>query len=124
MVKILIIDDSKAVHAFTKNCLTELGYLNIQQAFNGQEGISSLDNSIDIILLDWEMPIKDGPSTLKEIRANGLTIPIIVMTTRNSVEDITFMLGLGANDYMMKPFTADILKGKMEAVFELQKRIA
>ena len=125
MKNILIIDDSKSVHAFVKHCLT--GYdAKIDSAMNGQEGIDLLSKKVknyDLILLDWEMPVKDGPSTLPEI-TSIFENPILMMTSRNSMDDIQKMMGLGASEYIMKPFTKDILLGKLEPFMELKYEAA
>jgi two-component system chemotaxis response regulator CheY len=116
MIKILIVDDSRAVHAFLKMNLTpDLAVTT--SVMNGQEGLDALrapGADYDLILLDWEMPVLDGPSTVAALRADGVTTPVLVMTTRSAVEDITRMFENGATEYMFKPFTKDILFEKME----------
>jgi DNA-binding response OmpR family regulator len=113
-MKILIVDDSKPVHSYTKICLQELGFADFLDAYNGDEALLALSKEVDLILMDWEMPIKDGATTLRELRAQGIEIPVVVVTTKNRLQDITFMLDLGANDYMMKPFTVDVLNEKIQ----------
>lgn len=115
-VRTLLIDDSRAVHAFVRDCL-KTTCLDLTEVYNGREGLEKLaKGEFDLILLDWEMPEMDGPATLREIRKRGLKTPVLMLTARNSVDDITSMIGLGVADYIMKPFTADILVGKVEAV--------
>lgn len=114
MTKILIVDDSTSVHVFTKACLKKIGFNDFTDVFNGQEATQIFSSDIDLILLDWEMPVMNGPETVKWFRSNGIKVPIIIMTTRNSLKDITYMLELGADDYMMKPFTSDIIEEKIK----------
>jgi len=115
MIKILMVDDSRAVHAFLRTCLTT-DVAQTTSVMNGQEGLDALaveGAKYDLVLLDWEMPVLDGPSTVRELRARGVTTPVLVMTTRSAIEDITKTFELGATEYMFKPFTKDILLEKM-----------
>jgi two-component system, chemotaxis family, chemotaxis protein CheY len=124
MFKLLLVDDTKSVHAFVKELLRKRTDFLITDAFNGQEAINIIQSSesdFDLVLLDWEMPVKDGLDTLKNLRTMGSALPIIMMTTRNSPDDIAKILELGASEYLMKPFTADILFEKIE--FALGKAI-
>lgn len=123
MVQILIIDDTKSVHAFVKNLLSKSSEVETTGVFNGSEAMQLLtkENNFDLILLDWEMPVMNGPETLTALKKMNLQTPIIMMTTKNNPEDIAKMFGLGISEYLMKPFTVDILFEKME--FVLGKRI-
>lgn len=116
MFQLLIVDDTKSVHNFIKNMLLKVKNIEVTDCYNGEEALQLLtkNSSFDLILLDWEMPKKNGPDTLKEIVKSGITIPVLMMTTKNSAEDILSMLESGASEYMMKPFTIDILIEKME----------
>ncbi len=114
-MRILITDDSKAVHAFVKSVLEGTPY-KLTHAHNGSEAVEILAKNaaaFDLMLLDWEMPILDGPSTLSQVRAKGITFPIVMITTKNDLESISHALALGATDYVMKPFTKDILIEKL-----------
>ena len=116
-MKILIVDDSKAVHAFLERCFTGRR-AELTHTYNGREALATLEKrrDFDLILLDWEMPEVDGPTTFDRLTAMGITIPVLMMTTKNEPEDMLFMLGKGARDYMLKPFTTDILLEKIEMV--------
>lgn len=118
-MRILMIDDTKSVHAYVSNLLIKASpSLSSNSVFNGQEALQYLakNNQIDLILLDWEMPILNGPETLKKLKVSHPNIPVIMMTTKNKPEDIQMILELGASEYIMKPFTADILLEKIEQV--------
>ena len=124
MLRILVIDDSKTVHAFIKSCLAKMD-ATLTPAFNGQEGVDACaknPGAFDIILLDWEMPILNGPDTFERLKSMGSAVPVLMMTTKNSPEDISFMLEKGVNEYMLKPFTLDVLLEKIEAVLGRQVR--
>lgn len=118
MLRILSIDDSKAVHAFIRQCLVGKK-VALDDAFDGKEGIKFVieeKRQFDLILLDWEMPEVDGLATLKAFVSNGVTSPIIMLTSKNKPEEIEQMLLNGASEYVMKPFTEDILVEKIESV--------
>lgn len=118
MFNILVIDDSKSVHAFLKALFEKFPRVKITAAYNGKDGMAklSVDPRFDLILLDWEMPLMNGPDTLSQLRKSGFKNPLIMMTTKNAPADIAAMLKLGASEYMMKPFTPDILVEKIESV--------
>ena len=114
--KILCVDDSKSIHAFLQECLVPITE-SIDHVYNGQEAVDLLKgnlNAFDVIILDWEMPIKDGPTTFKELKALGLKTPVFMLTSKNNPSDIMQMVEAGVTEYMMKPFTADIVIEKIQ----------
>lgn len=116
MFQILIIDDNRSIHAFVKNLLGKAERISVECAMNGAEAVNLLKagKKFDLIFLDWEMPILDGPHTFEEFKSMGVSIPVIMMTTKNSRADIVRMLDLGVNEYLIKPFTVDILFEKIK----------
>lgn len=118
MFKILLVDDTKAVHAFVKDLLKKAKDVQFTDAYNGLEAVEFVKRGekFDLVLLDWEMPVKTGPECLNELNAMGFKSPVVMMTTKNSPDDIAHLLELGASEYMLKPFTVDILKEKIEFV--------
>lgn len=124
MKKILVVDDSRSIHTYIDSILRGLGYDQIFHAYNGEEALKMYDDTYDLILMDWEMPIKTGPETLKIFKDNRIPTPIIIITSKSSLSDITFMLELGANDYIMKPFTPDILEEKISPFVSLKANVA
>lgn len=113
--KILCIDDSKSVHAFLKNCVESMSE-SFSSVYNGAEAVEHLNNNInayDIIFLDWEMPIKDGPTTFEELKSMGIKTPVFMLTSKNDPNDIAKMIDAGICDYLMKPFTKDIIQEKI-----------
>lgn len=117
-MKVLIIDDSRMIKMLVKDLLKNLGHDAIE-AENGKHGLEVVgSNKVDLILLDYNMPELDGPGFLSKYRGEmGGKIPVIMMTTENSLEKINEVLALGATEYMMKPFDQQILKEKIEMVF-------
>lgn len=117
-MKILIVDDSKHVHSIVVGMLEKFQYESAS-AYHGLDAVEQLKNGleVDLVLLDWNMPEMNGPEFLKAVQAEKLTgAPIVMMTTENSIEKITEAMSLGAQEYIMKPFTDDILLSKIEFV--------
>lgn len=117
MKTLLLVDDSRAVRLAGRRMVEGLGF-NILEAENGQHALEVLENNpvVDVILLDWNMPIMDGLSFLKSLRSQDRAQqPIVVMcTTENEMARIVEAMQAGANEYIMKPFTEEIVKNKLE----------
>jgi two-component system, chemotaxis family, chemotaxis protein CheY len=113
----LLIDDSRAHRLVTSRALVELGFA-VTEVETATEGISRLKNQtkFDVILVDWEMPQMDGLDFIKKIRSepSNLEIPIILMGTTKFLNRLGEAIEAGANEYIMKPFTPDILEMKLE----------
>lgn len=118
MFRILIVDDTKSVHSFVKHILSRNRNIKTESVFNGSEALVLLkkDSAFDAILLDWEMPLINGPETLQALKRHGISIPVVMMTTKNAITDIQTAMALGASEYIMKPFTEDILFEKLSLV--------
>ncbi len=119
MKKVLLVDDSRAIHAVVTEMLpTEL--FQLHHAHDGRDGLSLLEklcssqNRPDLILLDWEMPHLSGPEFLQEFVTKAYTIPVIMLTSKNEVQDISEILRSGASEYIMKPFTKELILEKIE----------
>lgn len=116
MKSILLVDDSKAVRMVGKRVMTALGFTHIYEAEHGQQALAVVleQPHIDAILLDWNMPVMDGITFLKELRKLDMAHqPIVVMcTTENDFSHIAVAMESGANEYIMKPFTEDIVRDK------------
>ena len=113
-----MVDDTKAVHAFVRDLLSKVKGIELVSVFNGRQAVDRLlvDQKFDLILLDWEMPILTGPDAFLEFIKMGINIPTVMMTTKSEPEDIQKMLQMGVAEYLMKPFTIDILLEKIEFV--------
>lgn len=115
MIKILSIDDSRSVHAVLNEILSELN-AEVSHAYNGKDGLEILKNeNFDLVLLDWEMPGWTGIETLKHIRSENITVPVLMLTSKNSPDDIMSAIESGATEYAMKPFVSEVLFDKIEA---------
>lgn len=116
MVRILSIDDSRTVQGFLRQCFEGWSIsVDLATASDGQEAVERLaagERRPDLILLDWEMPRLDGPGTYAQLRRLGIQVPVVMLTSKNDVDDIARMLDAGVADYVMKPFTPDIIREK------------
>lgn len=103
-MRALVIEDEKKLSDFIKKGLTQEG-LSVDTAYTaGEAAKQSLNGVYDIILLDVNLPDRDGFSVLKALREEGDTTPVIMLTARGSVDDKVRGLEAGANDYLTKPF--------------------
>ncbi|MBI1310021.1 response regulator [bacterium] len=116
-MKILLVDDSGTMRAIQKRCLFKLGVAEDQvvEADNGQTGLAEFEKgNFDIVLTDWNMPVMDGLTMLKEIRSRNKDIPIIMITTESERARVVAAIEAGVSDYLVKPYTADALNAKLE----------
>lgn len=112
--KLLLIEDDRSISKMVKNYLEEDGF-EVETAFDGIEGITKfLSNSYDLIILDIMMPKLDGIETMKRIREKSM-IPILIMSAKDSDVDKAVALGLGADDYIAKPFSMIELSARIKA---------
>ena len=113
---VLVIDDSRAVRAFIGGALRELN-LPVVEAGNGQEGLDRLQEfpDIELVLVDWNMPVMDGLEFILAVRANNAyrALRIVMVTTESESEQMNRAMAAGANEYIMKPFTKDVLVAKL-----------
>ena len=121
-MRILVVDDTKSMHAYMRAILEPKSH-ETDSVFDGTEAVEKIDSGeqYDLILLDWEMPSLSGLETLKKLRGNGTDTPILMVTSKNSPSDIKAALDEGANEYVLKPFTEDVLIEKISFV-TAQKR--
>lgn len=112
--KILIIEDDTAISEMVKNYLIKDGFL-VTTAFDGEEGIVKyLNDDFDLIILDLMMPKLDGMETMKLIREKS-SVPILIMSAKDSDVDKAIGLGLGADDYITKPFSMIEISARIKA---------
>ncbi len=116
MKRILLVDDSRAVRLAAKRILAAFDFEALE-AEHGEEALRVLKSAgpIDAVLLDWNMPIMDGLTFLKTLRADtSLKQPRVVMcTTENDLHRIVEAIQCGADEYIMKPFTEEIIRDKL-----------
>ncbi len=117
-LKILTIDDSTTMRRIIINTLARIGYKDVVQADNGKSGLEQLAaGGVDVIITDWNMPEMDGLEFVKRVRnSEWKDIPILMVTTNAAKEDIVEALQAGVNNYVVKPFTPETLKEKIETL--------
>ncbi|MCL1827143.1 MAG: response regulator [Candidatus Cloacimonetes bacterium] len=102
------------------NTLKRLGYNEIEEAEHGAEGLEKLRATpgVNFIVTDWNMPVMDGLEFVKNIRATQefAKIPILMVTTRSVKDDIIEAMKAGVNNYVVKPFTPEVLKAKIDLI--------
>lgn len=112
----LVIDDSRAVRLLVGSILREQGY-EVFDAGNGQEGLARLQENPDIglVLVDWNMPVMDGFEFIQCVRRqpDWNSVRIVMVTTETESEQMQRALSAGANEYVMKPFTPEVLVAKL-----------
>ena len=118
MAKALIVDDSRTIRTILKRILLELGY-EVCEAADGTEALAVIDaegTSVSLILTDWNMAEMDGLDLLEQLRQNPelSLLKIITVTTETELGRMVSALDAGANEYVMKPFTKDIVREKLE----------
>jgi DNA-binding response OmpR family regulator len=115
-MRILLVEDDKGVSRFIKKGLKEKGYV-IDTAFDGEEGLHlALSQIYDLIILDILLPEMNGYEVLRSIREKGVMTPLICLTAKDEKEDIVQGLELGADDYLVKPFSFAELLARIKAV--------
>ena len=123
-MKILVVDDSSTMRRIIKNTLARLGYKDILEGADGVEGWAALDANPDVEMLitDWNMPEMNGLELVKKVRADSrfTELPIIMVTTEGGKSEVIVALKAGVNNYIVKPFTPQILKEKLAAVFGVE----
>jgi two-component system chemotaxis response regulator CheY len=120
-MKILTVDDFSTMRRIIRNMLRQLGYTNIVEAEDGAEALSLLQREkVDFVISDWNMPNMSGLDLLKAIRAdeNLKPLPVLLVTAEALKENVLEAVKAGVNNYVVKPFTAETLKEKIDAIFK------
>ena len=121
-MKVLVVDDSATMRRIVVNTLQRLGYTDIVEAADGAEGLGRFDESVTCVLTDWNMPNMGGLEFVRSLRArqDGRDVKIIMITTRSVREDILQAAQAGVNNYVVKPFTPEVLREKLDQVFAVK----
>lgn len=120
-MKILIVDDFSTMRRIIKNLLRDLGFTNTSEADDGQTALPMLQNgNFDFLVTDWNMPGMTGIELLKVVRADDRLkdLPVLMVTAEAKRDQIVAAAQAGINGYIVKPFTAAVLKEKIEKIFE------
>lgn len=124
MSKAMVVDDSRSVRMILGKMLTELGY-QVSQAANGREALTAAEGESELfslVLVDWNMPEMNGLEFVKSFRANARfsAVPLMMVTTETEIEHVQIALEAGANEYVMKPFTKEIISDKLRMIGAIQ----
>ena len=118
-MRALIVDDSKSMRMIIAKVLREAGF-EVTEAADGRQALDRLNQGeeVELILIDWNMPVMNGYDLVCAVRANALlsNIRIMMVTTETSMSNISQALNAGANEYLMKPFTKEVLMEKLALV--------
>ena len=120
-MKFLVVDDSATMRRIVINALQRIGFHDIVEAVDGQDGLMKFDSSVKFVITDWNMPHMSGTELTKVLRSrpDGATVPILMITARSVREDILTAMEAGVNNYVVKPFTPQTLKEKIDALLPL-----
>lgn len=120
-MKILVVDDFSTMRRIIKNLLRDLGFSNADEADDGNSALPMLQTGkYDFLVTDWNMPGMTGIELLQHVRAdeNLKTLPVLMVTAEAKRDQIVAAAQAGVNGYVVKPFTAAVLKEKIEKIFE------
>ena len=120
-IKILVVDDFSTMRRIIKNLLRELGFTDVDEADDGKTALPILKQGrIDFLITDWNMPGMSGIDLIRAVRAdpNLAHIPVLMVTAEAKREQIITAAQAGVNGYVVKPFTAAVLKEKIDRIFE------
>jgi two-component system chemotaxis response regulator CheY len=117
-MKFLVVDDSATMRSIVINALQRIGFSDAVEAGDGQEALGMYDASIGFVITDWNMPNMSGTDFTKALRQreDGRTVPVLMVTARSVREDILVAMEAGVNNYVVKPFTPQVLKEKIDAL--------
>ena len=116
-MRILIVDDSSTMRRIIMNTLNKIGYNDYVEASTGLEAVDKLaEGSIGLVITDWNMPEMSGLDLVKAVRANDHTrhTPLLMVTTNAAKEHINQAIEAGVTDYVVKPFTPDTIREKIQ----------
>lgn len=124
MQKAMVVDDSRAIRLILTRTLSQLGY-EVCQAANGREALTVLEDQpgdVSLILVDWNMPEMNGLEFVKSVRARDKysDVKLMMVTTETQVEQMVAAIEAGANEYVMKPFTKEVIEDKLRVLGEIQ----
>ncbi|MFP4079553.1 MAG: chemotaxis response regulator CheY [Ectothiorhodospira sp.] len=120
-MKILIVDDFSTMRRIIKNLLRDLGYNNTSEADDGNTALPMLKNgNFEFLVTDWNMPGMPGIDLLRAVRADPRLkdLPVLMVTAEAKREQIIEAAQAGVNGYIVKPFTAETLREKIDKIFE------
>ena len=119
-LKILTVDDSMTMRRILTNTLKRAGYSEVMEATDGKDALAKIMVEVpDLVITDWNMPQMDGLEFVTTLRASDKykDLPILMVSTRSVKEDIVEAMQAGVNNYIVKPFTVELLQSKIDKIF-------
>ncbi len=119
-MRVLVVDDFSTMRRIVKNILRQLGFMNIIEADDGSTAWEIINKEkIDFIVSDWNMPIMTGIELLRKVRSTDhlAQTPFLMVTAEAQQENILEAVQAGVSNYIVKPFTAEVLKQKIDKIF-------
>jgi two-component system chemotaxis response regulator CheY len=117
-MRFLVVDDSATMRRIVVNSLLRIGYTDTVEAADGQEALARFDRSVAFVITDWNMPNMAGTDFTRALRArpDGARVPVLMVSARSAKEDILAAMEAGVSNYIVKPFTPQVLKEKIDAL--------
>jgi two-component system chemotaxis response regulator CheY len=116
---VLVVDDYNTMRRILRNLLSQIGFSKIEEAEDGSTGLRKMrERAYGLVISDWNMAPMSGLEFLKEVRSDGQlkAVPFIMITAESKTENVVAAKAAGVSNYIVKPFNADTLKRKIEAV--------
>jgi two-component system chemotaxis response regulator CheY len=120
-LKILVVDDFSTMRRIVKNLLRQIGYTNIEETEDGAQAYAKLKNGgFNFVISDWNMPNMDGLDLLEKVRSDPelKDLPILAVVAEYEKEKVIAAMKIGLNNYIIKPFTGEVFKEKMDKILE------
>ncbi len=118
----LVVDDSPTMRRIVRNALREIGYTDAIEAGDGAEALQQMEACrVDFVITDWNMPVMSGLELARSIRAHPTWggLPILMITTRGTQDDVVAAMQARVNNYVVKPFTPETLREKIDFVLSV-----
>ena len=120
-MRILVVDDFASMRKIIKGLLKQIGFQNIEEADDGSTALEKLKiGEFDLVICDWNMPKVPGIEVLKAVRNDPRLkdLPFLMVTAKAKKDNVMEAVKAGVNQYIVKPFTAETLKKKIEKIFD------
>jgi two-component system chemotaxis response regulator CheY len=120
-MKFLVVDDSATMRRIIVNSLQRIGFDDVVEAYDGADALDKV-GSVDFVITDWNMPRLSGADFTRAVRSNEHTsaLPIIMVTARSVREDILAAMEAGVDSYIVKPFTPQVLREKIDTILAVR----
>jgi two-component system chemotaxis response regulator CheY len=121
-LRVLVVDDSGTMRRIVAKCLNQMGAAKIAEAADGIEALGRMrgEGPFDLVLTDWNMPVMNGMEFLKQVKADTALkdVPVVMVTTEAERTNVLEAIKAGAKNYVVKPFTLETLKAKIDQVLK------